>query len=75
MQKGQYIWKYQIFLTTWYQEVPHRDYIEPYRKDLYFDDMIAAAEYLGKNAEKIMSELPVCEINIKPVLYDTEIIH
>lgn len=56
---------YKIILQTWYQEKPNEIFEEQY-EDLEFDDIYDAAEYLGKNIEKIAEWYPVCgDITIK----------
>jgi Lhr-like helicase len=56
---------YEIILKTWYPETPYRRNTEVY-KNLSFEDMEEAVEYLSNHLESILDEFPVDgEIKIK----------
>jgi hypothetical protein len=55
--------KYEIILTTWYQETPNKTYEEVYH-GMGFDDIEDACEFLGNNYEKILDYYPVESIKI-----------
>lgn len=55
---------YEIILTSWYQDTPDKTYDEVY-KNIGFDNIYDACEFLGKHHEEILEHYPAEKITIE----------